>query len=266
MASKVRREQLDQILKAAKDIMEDDTISRDEFMHAFEDLMKFVAQLRKDTTDARQSLETLTSKNKETLYTLIEQLSSKLNSKIDTFITRSMEEHDKLHDDVHHKLELVRDGRDADEDRITERVLSNIKLPDAKEIILDGPDEIRNKLELLEGDERLSIDAIKDLREELAKLRRNGGTIYVPSGGASGGKIVKSYDLSDSLDGATATFSLPAFYRVISVHLSSFPNVLRPTTDYTTDGQAMTITFTSEINPATSLAAGQTCVIVYAEI
>lgn len=129
-----------------------------------------------------------------------------------------------------------------------------------------SPDEgsqIRNKLEALSGNERLSISAINNLREELDALKKSkGGTTYI-SGGTAGGNVVRAYDLSDSLDGVTRTFALPAFWRVISVHLSSFPNILRPTADYTTNGSTMQITFTSEI-PDNSLSAGQTCIITYA--
>ena len=130
----------------------------------------------------------------------------------------------------------------------------------------DSPKEIIIKLESVENnDEKLSIEAIKDLREELDDLKKQ-KTVYVGGGsGATGGGIVKAYDLSASLNGTTKTFNLPAFWRVISVHLSSFPNILRETIDYTTDGSAMTITFTSEINASTSLATGQTLIIIYAE-
>lgn len=128
----------------------------------------------------------------------------------------------------------------------------------------DTPIEIRDKLASIEEEEdKLPIDAIRDLRKELDELKRHRdtgtGAIAIQRG------AVKAHDLSDSLDGVTKTFSLPVFWRVISVHLSSFPTILRPTTDYTTDGSLFKITFTSEINASTSLAAGQSLIIVYAE-
>ena len=58
-------------------------------------------------------------------------------------------------------------------------------------------------------------------------------------------------------------FSLPAFWRVISVEGSSFPFSYRPTTDYTVSGSK--ITFTSEIDETVSLATGQTLIVLYAE-
>lgn len=112
------------------------------------------------------------------------------------------------------------------------------------------------------------VEGFEGLERRVSQLESRPITIQGVSGGgsASGGRIVKSYDLSGSLDGSTKTFSLPAFYRIISVHLSSVPNILRETTDYTFDPNLMTITFTDEINASTSLASGQTLVIVYAEI
>jgi hypothetical protein len=109
----------------------------------------------------------------------------------------------------------------------------------------------------------------KELREELKLLRKDIDFVKfrpMPTGsGAQGGGIVKVYDLSDSLDGVTKTFSLPAYWRVLTVDLSSFPRALRPTVDFTADASNSTITFTSEIDAGTSLATGQTCIVTYAE-
>ena len=126
---------------------------------------------------------------------------------------------------------------------------------------------IRDALTRLEDEERLKIPAIHRLREELDELRRliAAKTLVVGSGGSGGGHIVKSYDLSDSLNGATKVFTMPAFWRIIAVNLSSFPNALRATTDYTSDAGAHTLTFTDAIDVGTSLATGQTCIVIYSE-
>lgn len=126
----------------------------------------------------------------------------------------------------------------------------------------DTSEDIRNKLELLEGDERLKASAISGLEDLIKQTvpQSSNGTNFVVSRGA-----VKMYDLSALLDGSTKTFALPAFWRVISVHSSSFPHIMRPTTDYTTDGAAMTLTFTAEIDAATVLAEGQSIIVIYGE-
>lgn len=133
-----------------------------------------------------------------------------------------------------------------------------------------APEFIRDQLEsIAKEDEKLDMDAIRDLNKrfkELEKrisLRKN---ISIFGGNQNGGgKVVKVYDLSASLDGVLKTFPLPSFWRVISVTSSSFPTAFRPTVDYTTDASAMTITFTSEIEASTTLATGQTVIVVYAE-
>lgn len=134
---------------------------------------------------------------------------------------------------------------------------------DGKDGSPDTADDIRNKLELLPEGEKLKIEAIEDLRKELDELKKNasrGTGVIVQSRGQ-----IKLYDLSDQLDGNTKTFSLPTFWRVLTVQSTSTPNAFRPTIDYTTDASAMTITFTSEIDAASTLAAGQTLTVLYAE-
>ena len=64
------------------------------------------------------------------------------------------------------------DGKNADETKIVQDVLAQIKLPEQKEIILDDPKQIRDKLETLKENERLDKSAIKGLKEELEKLQK----------------------------------------------------------------------------------------------
>src|SRR3990167_543737 len=133
--------------------------------------------------------------------------------------------------------------------------------PDTGEIIV-------SKLESLEEENKLKIEAVKNLRDELDKLEKKiklgGRVIY--SGNGGGGKIVKAEDISSQLNGVLKTFSLPAFFRVISIHSSSFPNAFRLTTDYTVDGSAFTVSFSSEIDASTVLSAGQTVIVLFSEM
>lgn len=129
----------------------------------------------------------------------------------------------------------------------------------------DTADDIRNKLELFIGqpeDEKPKIDVIGHLREELDELRKLiTKKVIAPSGGVMGRDLVRANDISAQLNGVTKTFNTPGMWRVISINLSSFPNTLRETVDYT--WTPTSITFTSQIDAASTLAAGQTCVIIY---
>lgn len=135
---------------------------------------------------------------------------------------------------------------------------------DGKDGSPDMAEDIRNKLELLEGDERLKIEAIKNLREELDKLHKSIIAVRqapIVSGGGKG--HIRPYDLSSQLDGSTKTFNLPANWTVISVVSASFPNAFRPIIDYTFTPTS--ITFTSQINEGTTLATGQSVIVIYEE-
>jgi len=168
-------------------------------------------------------------------------------------------------------------------DEATRIIQSQIRIPDDGKTPVKGidyfdgasgspdtPEVIISKLESIEENEdKLKISAIGKLQEKLDELEKKIKTgeriTYVGGAGATGGHVVKAYDLSDSLDGSTKTFSLPAFWRIISVVSSSFPTAFRLTTDYTVDGSLFKITFTSAIDAGTTLASGQTIIITYSE-
>jgi hypothetical protein len=118
-------------------------------------------------------------------------------------------------------------------------------------------EDIRNMLEALPTGDKLAIEAIEGLRKELDALKK--GAVTGGGGGIVGRDIIKDYDLSAQLDGATKTFNLPAIWNIISVDTSSFPHALRKGVDYT--WTPTSITFTSEIDAASTLAAGQTVVL-----
>lgn len=130
----------------------------------------------------------------------------------------------------------------------------------------DTTEDIVRKL----SPEKLPIDAVKDLRKILdeleKKIRRLG------SGGSGGGAVfaqtrgaVKIYDISDQLNGVKKTFSLPSFGLILDVKASSSPQPMLQGVEYTVDGAAMTITFTSDVDETTTLSQGQRIVILYAE-
>lgn len=131
-----------------------------------------------------------------------------------------------------------------------------------KEVAIpETPEAIRDKLESLKGDNRLSADAIKGLEDLFKVIERNfNGRLQMIPGGITGRDLFKDIDISPQLDGVTKTFNLQAIWNIISVDLSSFPyGSLRKGIDYTYTPTS--VTFTDQIDASTQLQTGQSCVL-----
>jgi len=149
-------------------VFDNDTITREEFVKAFEQVVSFVLKIQ-DKTD--KSVTALENKYADTVKSLqqandddVKAIRKDIKDKFAGILSDISEQSRK----IEKKLQSVKDGKDADEAKIVADVLAQIKLPEQKDIILDGPDEIRNKLELLQGDDRLDKTAIRGI-EELEK-------------------------------------------------------------------------------------------------
>lgn len=238
--------------------MINEIVTREEFVGAFKEVLQIVKDVKDTSSKEWQDLKDAVGKIQEELGTTSNKHQDELRKQVNqVFVGERLAEMKKLIDD---KIASVKDGKDG------LSIKGDKGDPGKDGIGLDGKDGspetglmIRNKLEKLTGDERIDASAIKGIDDRFRKLESRSTVVAIQRG------QVTAYDLSASLNGVLKTFSLPTFWKVISVHLSSFPNILRPTVDYTTDAGAMTITFTSEIDAASSLATGQSLLVVYAE-
>jgi hypothetical protein len=183
------------------------------------------------------------------------------------------------------------DGEDGEDYVLTEKdkeeIASQIKVPVVeKEIIIektevikeqpivtneikevavaDTAEQIVDKINTLpeEPDKQIDIKHIKGWKKLVEELIGKSKTVFV--GGGSGGRLVKTYDLSPDLNGVTKTFTLPAFWRIIDVQIGTIPP-LRPTVDYTSNAGNMTLTFTDEIDASTYLSTGLSAIVIYSE-
>lgn len=249
-------------------------LTRKEFLDNFKILIDFVKKLQANFQIEVGNLDT---KYAEIVKSIQEDTTANLQESKQIALTFCKQEMATMMKLVEKRMAEIKDGKDGKDadvilvaEKASEMALTELlpQIPTIESIEADLPklgEKIRDGLELLPEGEKLRIDAIEKLEERLKELEKKivqKNTVFV-GGGGGGGRIVKSYDLSSQLNGSTTTFSLPTMWRVISVHLSSVPNILRETTDYT--WTPTSITFTSEITPSTSLANGQTCVIVYSE-
>lgn len=154
-------------------------------------------------------------------------------------------------------VKMIKQPKEAviDYDYIKNSVLSSIELPKDGENGLDGsPDtafDVRNKLELLENEERLRIEAIRDLREELDEIKKD--IMAKPSGGGGVTNarisqafkyILKTEQPSGDIDGANTDYTLTNPIRAI-VSMSLNGEFIAQIPNYTISGN--TISFSTAL-------------------
>ena len=155
-----------------------------------------------------------------------------------------------------------KDGSDAkkiDEEKILQDVLSQIKLPEQKELLLDTPEQLRDKLEALKDDQRLDKDAVKGLKEEIVSLKE----LIVKVGTSRGGggpnaNAVQFSDLTSQCDGSLKEFQVPRHRVALMLCGTQFPLIYRNVTDFTTSN--LKLTLTAEVTAPTT---GQTLIFLY---
>jgi len=218
--------------------------------------MKAVVEIERKITAKANAQSVDVDNNLRSMRGEIERLKKSLDSMLQSSISDTERILDKKHTqllrDVEKRLSVVQD---------LQREVA--RLDDIESKIPELPaekvgEDYRNALEALPEGDKLSINAIENLREELDKMKK-ASTGTVISGGITGRDMVKNYDLSSQLDGVTKTFNIPAVWSIVTVACSSFPNILRPTIDYT--NTTTTITFTDEIDAGSTLATGQTVIL-----
>lgn len=249
--------------------------SKEEFLANFKIIVDLIKKLKQANKEEMASLDT---KYSEIVSGIKENYNKDMAEVKKKALTYCMQEMEKMMDNHKEKMEKMEEKMNGMGDELRPKMVEETMhlmtekltpmIPTVEAIEKDLPklgEPIRDSLELLEGDERLEIQAIKDLREELDELKKQINKRFaVGGGGGVGMHNTTYYDLSSRLNGSTKTFSLPAMYKVIAVLNTSVPTVFRPTTDFT--WTPTSITFTDEITASASLAYGQTIIILYQEV
>lgn len=240
--------------------MDTKAMSAQEIVQVFAVLKQFVESIKKANTETLNSMKVSHSKSIDTLQTQAQQ-------KLDEII--------RIASQQIKKVKNGRDGRDGKNapspdiadivskaSAMTEdRLLPFIpKIDDIENDIPKLGQKIRDSLELLQGDERLDVSAIKGLKENLERLSILGNAPPQNMASIAGRDIFRDLDISAQFNGVLTTFNIPAVWNVVNVSLSSYPyGSLRKNIDYRYT--PTTITFLSTIDPITQLSAGQQCVL-----
>lgn len=164
-----------------------------------------------DVHDALQVVAEGVSKMREGVETKIHETRNQgmqEDAAIHSRVTEVDAKLDKTVKDVEARIKTIqltpgKDGKDADEDSIVNSLLDKIKLPEQQaslQIVRDSSEDIRNKLELLDGEDRLDASAIKNLPTEkgidgvtrvIAANRPLYGLIDVNVAGITSGQYLK---------------------------------------------------------------------------
>lgn len=231
-------------LKRLFNAIDPDRITKEDFVSAFEavvnaindektKLSNLAEQLNQAMQDARKNLDETSTLTRADLTTAVATAISKIQNGKDGKDGR---------DGV--------DGLNADEERVINEVLGRIKLPEYRAPIMDGPEELAIKLDLLDDERQLA--AIKKLKADIEELKkrpaRGGGTSAM--GVASTFKYIAHTEApSGDIDGVNTTYTVKnsifwiAGFTLNGEQIAELPN-------FTYAGK--TITFTSALPAAYS--------------
>lgn len=239
MATKKTQAQIDKLAKKAKALADDDGVSLEEFGVFVKTITDYLAGI-KGKIDEVDALRDALKKEAEYMRSLTNTYTGHKKT-----IDQGLSHMEKRVGEIKNGRDGLhgRNGKDADPKKVIEMVRN-----------LAPKGMTPAQLKAFEDLE----DLVKEALEDLKKVKNRGMQIM---GGTSGRSLFHDVDISSQLDGVTKTFTLSAFYMIISVYASSHPYALRKGVDYTFDGNAGTITFTDQITASASLAAGQTVIL-----
>lgn len=117
---------------------------------------------------------------------------------------------DKIDADVQKRLSKLKNGEDGKDAVVTRKHIEEaakiasglIELPDFRVYITEQPEAIRDALELLQGDERLSIKAISGFEDVIAELEKKIRNNQI-GGGAGFRKLVQLLDITNAESATT---------------------------------------------------------------
>lgn len=235
---------------------DNDAITQEQFVKSFENVVNLVLKVEKRNSDFLDEAKQMIENIKTHVRGLSEDDFKKLKSQMFSEVGMLSSKLDKQQKQIDQKMAQLRDGLDGispDPDEIAQKAAALFKLPEYRAPVMDGGTEIRDKLELLQGKERLKIEAIESLREELDELKarpvgRGGGTSAM--GVAQAFKyILKTEQPTGDIDGANLTYTLTQpIFAILSMSINGETIAQLP--NYTIKGK--TFTFSSALPAAYS--------------
>lgn len=234
MSQENNLKKLENVLQA----FDTDALTREDFVKSFEQVLELVLKIEKKTSDAISQLEQTYQQLLEKVQSDYQNHFTNLKGQVnDVFVGDQIKRIDGELKTNSQKLQRVING--LIEKKLQEVDMRMSKVKDGRTPIkgtdyFDGKhaDEILPEQLVAKITKKLSIDDLKDLREELVKFRKEIDAI--PRGGSRGKvPMIKRYDLTSQVNGTTKTFTLPIdTMDVIGVFGSQFPINFEPNVDW----------------------------------
>lgn len=201
------------------------SVTKQEILDSFKIITNLVAEIKKNNIESVNNLEQKYDEAIKKINAILTANLDEIKTDSDNFLNEKKDfikseidklwvEHQLKMQEIDDKLTEVRDGKDADSEEITAKVISSFHIPSIEEIGNELPrfgERIRDGLEILDGKERLNIEAIDGLKEALEEIKN----IKQQKMGGGGGfsKIAfESHIITGELlgtgDGETTEFSL----------------------------------------------------------
>lgn len=184
---------------------------------------------------------------------ILQQIETQFNTDLTTTVQSAFEQ----------KMKSFSDDLSAQFAELKASVPTKIPAPQITQITKEVeskllPDDLRNKLETLDGDNRLDESAIKGLDEKFKELRKLINSRFMGRNVSPGARMVQVADLSSQCNGVTKTFTVPLHTFIISLQGTEFPQIYRPNVDFTTANTILTLG-----SGVSAPATGQTLVFLY---
>ncbi len=157
------------------------SVTKAEFTKNFEQIIALIKALKKQNTDDFTEINRIVEKKlkevSETQSTDFSTLKNELSKTVSDQVSNMYSDWAKMSDKIQERIAELKDGEDADEQKVCDMVLAQMPKPEPQPKCT--PEETRNKLETLTGDERLDKSAIKGIDEALAQIASTGKATFV---------------------------------------------------------------------------------------
>lgn len=239
-------------LKRLFSLMEEDSLTKEDFVKAFADVVKLVKKVESQLLTRATELTEMIKKAESKLGDDNKSDLASVRKEVNKALEKALAEQANSLNFIRDKVRKITDGKDGSDG------LDGKDGEDGKDGSPDTPDQIANKLESLPERKKLKISAIKGLEERLDKkvFGRGGGGITDIGVKAALGRMLTPETPSGAINGTNKAYTVSnTISNVIAFAING--QTIHPS-EYTTSGK--TITFTTALDASLS---GTSFTIVY---